>query len=343
MNAPAQAKRDVVVAGFMPLTDCAVLAAAREKGFAAAQDIDLVLVREASWANIRDRIAIGHFDVAHMLAPMVIAANLGFGPLRGRLIAPMALGRGGNAITVSQELYCVMQGEGAPGNGEPAATAQAFARAMKKPRQAASDRHRASLFLASLRAGDLAGERGHRYPQERRADRAAALLHARCAGGWADRRLLRWRALGLCGRSGRQGAYRHHQSLAMARRAGEGARRARKLRGEIAGPAGAAAAGVVAGCTVVRRARQSPRACEPSRGRGLSRRAGRGRRRIVVRSDAAECARQCRARRDVRFRARFLGFPLAQPCAVVPCADGAGAAARILCRRGGYCRRELPA
>ena len=32
------------------------------------QGIDLVLVRETSWANIRDRVAVGHFDVAHMLA-----------------------------------------------------------------------------------------------------------------------------------------------------------------------------------------------------------------------------------------------------------------------------------
>ena len=36
---------------FLPLTDSAVLVAAREKGFAAEQGIDLNLVRSTSWAT----------------------------------------------------------------------------------------------------------------------------------------------------------------------------------------------------------------------------------------------------------------------------------------------------
>ena len=89
-----------IVAGFMPLLDSAILVAAREKGFTAAEAIDLVLVRETSWANIRDRMAVGHFQVAHVLAPMPIASNLGLTPLAVPVIAPMALGLGGNAVTV---------------------------------------------------------------------------------------------------------------------------------------------------------------------------------------------------------------------------------------------------
>ena len=54
-----------ISAGFMPLFDSVVLITAREIGFAAKEGIDLKLSRETSWANIRDRIAIGHFDVAH--------------------------------------------------------------------------------------------------------------------------------------------------------------------------------------------------------------------------------------------------------------------------------------
>ena len=46
-----------------------------------AEGIDLTLVRESSWANIRDRVAVGHFDVAHMLAPMPIASTLGLTPI----------------------------------------------------------------------------------------------------------------------------------------------------------------------------------------------------------------------------------------------------------------------
>jgi two-component system, oxyanion-binding sensor len=41
-----------ITAGFLPLLDSSVLIVAREKGFAAAEGIDLSLVRETSWANI---------------------------------------------------------------------------------------------------------------------------------------------------------------------------------------------------------------------------------------------------------------------------------------------------
>ncbi|MCP1199677.1 CmpA/NrtA family ABC transporter substrate-binding protein [Notoacmeibacter sp. MSK16QG-6] len=97
-----------VSAGFLPLMDAAILIAAARLGFAEKEGIDLHLMRDASWANIRDRIAIGHFDAAHMLAPMPIAANLGLGPLPGRLAAPFAMGLGGNAICVSGELSDMM-------------------------------------------------------------------------------------------------------------------------------------------------------------------------------------------------------------------------------------------
>ncbi len=66
-----------ITAGFLPLLDSALLVVAREKGFAEHEGVDLVLVRENSWASIRDRLAVGHFNVAHMLAPMPIACNLG--------------------------------------------------------------------------------------------------------------------------------------------------------------------------------------------------------------------------------------------------------------------------
>ena len=96
-------------AGFLPLTDSAILIAARELGFAEAEGIALNLVRETSWANVRDKLAVGQFEISHALAPMPIAANLGLTPFDTRLIAPMALGLGGNAITVSNSLLARMQ------------------------------------------------------------------------------------------------------------------------------------------------------------------------------------------------------------------------------------------
>ena len=101
-------------AGFLPLLDSVLLVLAREKGFAAAEGLDLHLVRETSWANIRDRAALGHFDFAQMLAPMPIAATLGLNPLSAPMIAPMTLGLGNNGVTVSAELWARMADAGAP-------------------------------------------------------------------------------------------------------------------------------------------------------------------------------------------------------------------------------------
>jgi NitT/TauT family transport system ATP-binding protein len=102
-----------VITGFIPLLDCASLVVAAERGFAAAEGLELALVRETSWANIRDRLIVGHFDAAHMLGPMTVASTLGIGHVKVPLIAPMALGLGGNAITVSSQLWNEMTGEGA--------------------------------------------------------------------------------------------------------------------------------------------------------------------------------------------------------------------------------------
>jgi ABC-type nitrate/sulfonate/bicarbonate transport system substrate-binding protein len=111
--------RDRLVIGFVPLLDCAPLVVAAEKGFAAAENLDLELVRESSWANIRDRVIVGQFDAAHMLGPMPIASTLGIGHLRVPMIAPMALGLGGNAITVSASLWATMQHHGASIGADP--------------------------------------------------------------------------------------------------------------------------------------------------------------------------------------------------------------------------------
>ena len=92
-------------AGFLPLLDSAILIAAHEKNFAEREGIELKLSRETSWANVRDRLVVGQLDVAHMLAPLPVAQNLGLSPLRNRIIVPFALGLGGNAITVSNALF----------------------------------------------------------------------------------------------------------------------------------------------------------------------------------------------------------------------------------------------
>ncbi|MEJ2142764.1 MAG: CmpA/NrtA family ABC transporter substrate-binding protein [Gammaproteobacteria bacterium] len=91
--------------GFIPLTDCATLAIAKEKGFFEKYGLDVYLSREASWANIRDKLAYGVLDCAQMLATMPITSTLGIGGWKKDTVSSMVLGVNGNAITVSNNLY----------------------------------------------------------------------------------------------------------------------------------------------------------------------------------------------------------------------------------------------
>jgi NitT/TauT family transport system ATP-binding protein len=97
-----------VIAAFVPLVDCAVLVAAREQGFAAAEGIDLTFVREPSWASLRDHLSLGHVDCAHALAPLPVALTLGVGQVRVDCVVPFVLNRGGNAITLAATLAAEM-------------------------------------------------------------------------------------------------------------------------------------------------------------------------------------------------------------------------------------------
>ncbi len=99
----------LVRVGVIPLVDMAVLVAAAEQGFARREGIRLQLIKDVSWSNIRDRLAFRQFDVAHMLSPMPIASQLGLGSNPYPFFTPFALGCGGNAITLSLDLYQEMQ------------------------------------------------------------------------------------------------------------------------------------------------------------------------------------------------------------------------------------------
>ncbi len=61
--------------GFMPLVDYALIAVAHGLGLAERRGIRLVPSREPSWAAIRDKVAFGLLDVAHMLAPVDAGAR----------------------------------------------------------------------------------------------------------------------------------------------------------------------------------------------------------------------------------------------------------------------------
>ena len=66
VNKPAR----VIKLGFIPLTDCAPLVIAKEMGFFQKYGLDVQISKEASWANVRDKILNGELDGAHCLFSM---------------------------------------------------------------------------------------------------------------------------------------------------------------------------------------------------------------------------------------------------------------------------------
>ncbi len=113
--------------GFVPLTDCAPLVIAKEKGLFAKQGLQVELSRESSWSNIRDKVCAGMLDGAQMLAAMPVTSVLE-GHRCQPMVTAMSLDLNGNAITVSRELYGRMVGTGEFDIDTP----QGSARALKK-------------------------------------------------------------------------------------------------------------------------------------------------------------------------------------------------------------------
>lgn len=111
---------------FIPLTDCAVLAVAREKGFAAEQGIELRLIRDTSWATVRDRLVYGQIQAAHFLAPLAVGVSLGLSQTGAAIAAPFKLNVNGNAITFSRQLAGRLGGDPRERVLDPAATARRF-------------------------------------------------------------------------------------------------------------------------------------------------------------------------------------------------------------------------
>ena len=125
--------------GFIPLADAAALIVAVDKGFAAAEGLDVTLVREVSWSNVRDKLNIGLFDAAHLLAPVAIASSLGLGHVKVPIVAPFNLGLNGNAITVSPALNAAIMNEIDGDPFDPMATALALARVVAARRKSGAE------------------------------------------------------------------------------------------------------------------------------------------------------------------------------------------------------------
>ncbi len=125
--------------GFIPLIDAAALIIAVDRGFTAAEGLDVTLAREVSWSNVRDKLNIGLFDAAHLLAPVAIASSLGLGHVRVPIVAPFNLSLNGNAITVSPALHAAIMAEIDGDRFDPMATALALSRVVARRRRSGAE------------------------------------------------------------------------------------------------------------------------------------------------------------------------------------------------------------
>ena len=122
--------------GFLPLVDAALPILAHELGFAAREGVAIELVRDMTWATVRDRLLYGHTDAAHMIAPLAIATALGRDRPAQPMAVPFVLGLNGNAVTFSTPLAReVGLGEGLGDPARVGAALKAVAAARKAERK----------------------------------------------------------------------------------------------------------------------------------------------------------------------------------------------------------------
>ncbi|VVM69410.1 CmpA/NrtA family ABC transporter substrate-binding protein [Pseudomonas fluorescens] len=91
--------------GFMALSDCASVVVAATQGFAQPYGLTLNLKRQASWANLRDKLVSGELDAAHSLYGLIYAVHLGIGGVAATDMAVlMGLNQNGQSINLSRDL-----------------------------------------------------------------------------------------------------------------------------------------------------------------------------------------------------------------------------------------------
>ena len=89
---------------YIPLTDSAPLIAAEEMGFAREEGLALDLVRTPTWSSLRDMLAFGAVEAAHMLAPVPVAMSLGIGGVAKEISALMVMSVNGTIVGVGNAL-----------------------------------------------------------------------------------------------------------------------------------------------------------------------------------------------------------------------------------------------
>jgi two-component system, oxyanion-binding sensor len=132
--------------GYIPIIDCAPVILADQLGAFERHGLEVEIQREVSWANVRDRLALGVLDAAHILSPLPLAITLGIDSVTVPLVNLMTLEVNGNALTLSNALWQEIE-EAAP---ELAATRPLDARAVAAVVAKRAAAGRPQLVLASV-------------------------------------------------------------------------------------------------------------------------------------------------------------------------------------------------
>lgn len=90
--------------GFVALTDCASVVMASVLGFDRKHGIRIVPCRERSWASVRDKLASGALDAAHVLYGLVYGVQLGIGGPARDMAVLMTINNNGQGISLSRRL-----------------------------------------------------------------------------------------------------------------------------------------------------------------------------------------------------------------------------------------------
>ena len=99
--------------GFVPLADAAPLLVAEALGLFEAVGLNVAVSAEPGWATLRDRLALGALDGAHLLGPMAIALTAGLGGVQADIAIACGLGRNGNTLTLKPALAAAVRAQGA--------------------------------------------------------------------------------------------------------------------------------------------------------------------------------------------------------------------------------------
>lgn len=91
--------------GFVPLIDAAPLIVAHELGYFTDEGLSVSLQKQIGWGNVNDKLQFGKLHASHALLGSPVTSAMDVARPGLSVIAVMALGTGGDAITIDRRLF----------------------------------------------------------------------------------------------------------------------------------------------------------------------------------------------------------------------------------------------